>query len=86
MNVWIPKRVRQVLAKGGVKSILTKEDVSYIRECQKGDKDIMDNTKLWDKLFGYYLDSGDMPYGVAKARTGEPDIWILNALKKEGVK
>ena len=27
-------------------------------------------------LFDYYMDSGEMPYGVMKARTGDPLNWI----------
>jgi len=31
---------------------------------------------LYDALFDYYLHSGEMPYGIAKARTGDPYNWI----------
>ena len=31
---------------------------------------------LYDALYDYYLDRGDMPYGVAKAREGDPYTWI----------
>jgi len=37
-------------------------------------------TDAYEKLFNYFLDTGEMPYGVAKARTGEPDTWILDYL------
>jgi len=37
-------------------------------------------TKAYEKLYDYFCNSGDMPYGVAKARTGDPDIWILDYL------
>jgi hypothetical protein len=37
-------------------------------------------TDVYEKLFNYFLDTGEMPYGVAKARTGEPDTWILDYL------
>ena len=37
-------------------------------------------TTTYDKLFDYY--SEEMPYGVAKYRTGEADMWILNKLAK----
>jgi len=29
-------------------------------------------------LFDYYMDSGQMPYGVMKARTGDPLNWIAD--------
>ena len=32
-----------------------------------------------DALYEYYSD--EMPYGVAKARTGEPDEWIEDRLR-----
>ena len=37
-------------------------------------------TDSFEKLFNYFLDTNEMPYGVAKARTGEPDTWILSYL------
>lgn len=45
-----------------------------------GDADIF-NVGYYDKLFEYY--APDMPYGVAKARTGDPDEWILNRLEED---
>lgn len=38
-------------------------------------------TDAYEKLFNYFCDVGSMPYGVAKARTLEPDIWILDFLR-----
>ena len=38
---------------------------------------------LYDALFDYYSHSGEMPYGVAKARTGDPFNWISDRLGKE---
>ena len=32
--------------------------------------------RLYDSLFSYYCGTGEMPYGVAKARTGDPYEWI----------
>lgn len=32
--------------------------------------------KLYDALFSYYSSTDEMPYGVAKARTGDPYEWI----------
>jgi hypothetical protein len=32
-------------------------------------------------LYDFYIDSGEMPYGVAKARTGDPKEWIYQQLK-----
>jgi len=38
---------------------------------------------LYDALFDYYLDAGEMPYGVAKARDGDPHEWIAQKLDQE---
>ena len=40
------------------------------------------DSESYDKLYEYFaFESNEMPYGVAKARTGEPDIWILEYLE-----
>jgi len=44
---------------------------------QTGDLD----DDLYDALFDYYLESGDIPYGVAKARTGDPYEWVAQNLE-----
>jgi hypothetical protein len=35
---------------------------------------------LYHALFDYYNDQGEMPYGVAKARTGDPYNWVASNL------
>ena len=37
-------------------------------------------SSAYEKLYGYFLDSGEMPYGTAKARDGDPDYWIIDYL------
>ena len=34
------------------------------------------DTDLYHALFDYYSDHGEMPYGVAKARDGDPFEWV----------
>ena len=36
----------------------------------------------YEKLYGYFYESGEMPYGVAKARDGDPAVWILDYLER----
>lgn len=43
------------------------------------DDTVMD-ADIFDKLFTYYCNSGEMPYGTAKARDGDPGQWIFDAL------
>jgi hypothetical protein len=35
---------------------------------------------LYDDLFDYYSDNGEIPYGIAKARTGDPYRWVSEKL------
>ena len=40
-------------------------------------------SSAYDKLFEYFaFETGEMPYGTAKARDGEPDVWILDYLEE----
>ena len=38
---------------------------------------------LYEALFDYYMDSGEMPYGVAKARSGDPYEWVTQRFDDE---
>lgn len=38
---------------------------------------------LYDALFDYYSQHGAMPYGVAKARTGDPFNWVSHRLAQD---
>lgn len=38
---------------------------------------------LFLELFNYYSNNGEMPYGVAKARDGDPFIWITKKLESD---
>jgi hypothetical protein len=44
---------------------------------QGGDLD----DKLYDALFDYWFNLGDIPYGVAKAREGDPREWVASNLE-----
>jgi len=37
--------------------------------------------EAYDILFGHYM--GEMPYGTAKATTGDPYVWIAEKLVHE---
>jgi hypothetical protein len=62
--------LQDILARhrGDVRAFLNGEDLSY---------------DLYDALYDYYLSSGEMPYGVAKAREGDPYEWIANQLEND---
>lgn len=36
-----------------------------------------------EELFEYFV--SEMPYGTAKARDGDPDLWIFDRLEEEGL-
>ena len=38
---------------------------------------------VFDKLYDHYVLNGEMPYGVAKARDGDPYEWIVDQLASE---
>ena len=63
-------------------NILSPEDVIYlsvlISDDNSSESDFL-YSSTYEKLLSYYL--ADMPYGIAKCRTGEPDIWILDKVK-----
>lgn len=38
---------------------------------------------LYEALFDYYSNSGEMPYGTMKARTGDPYEWVCDRFERE---
>ena len=56
-----------------VRDILANNDVTDADQIEYG-------SEVYEELFGYYMDSGEMPYGVMKARTGMPDEWIIDRI------
>lgn len=49
----------------------------------KAEHVIDDADPLYEDLFNYYLDSGEMPIGTAKARDGDPLPWIEKQLARD---
>jgi hypothetical protein len=50
----------------------------------KEDLDSPKMEKFYAALLDYFILSGEMPYGTAKARTGDPYEWIEDRLMDEG--
>ena len=67
--------------------ILKQNPQEYAKMKQTGD--LMDAPTIYDKLFQYFAfdPSADeqMPYGTAKARDGDPYVWIANKLADLGL-
>lgn len=59
---------------------LTYKDVDVIIDTINTGDDFKD--EHYDILYTHFVDSGEMPYGVAKARTGDPYAWIADELDK----
>ena len=56
-----------------VKHILASNDVTDLDQIEYG-------SEVYEDLYDYYANSGEMPYGVMKAREGTPDEWIIDRL------
>jgi len=65
----------------GLRKLLSEQEFDDLERCLTGELDLyMDCEELHSKLFDYYAD--EMPYGTAKARTGDPDVWILERVEQ----
>ena len=76
----VSESVNEGFTDAKLQDILDKHEASW--QAFKSGGDITDNEQFYDELFGYFMDSGEMPYGVAKARDGDPVNWITNALDR----
>ena len=56
-----------------VRDILANNDVTDADQIEYG-------SEVFEELMDYYMSSGEMPYGVMKARTGMPDEWIIDRI------
>ena len=61
-----------------IKAILIKHDVTDLDQIEYG-------SEVYDDLFDYYMSSGEMPYGIMKARDGDPDVWIVDRIFEMGL-
>ena len=65
-----------------IKEIVAKHPEAWKKVLDEGD--IYDDTDLYSDLYGYYMESGEMPYGTMKARDGDPVEWITMRLEDLG--
>ena len=60
---------------------LTDREIEALQPHLVGQAGDFFGTTMYGKLYEYFaFVTCEMPYGVVKARTGDPDIWILNHL------
>jgi hypothetical protein len=64
-----------------LEGILSKYSADYAKFKAGGDVD--ENQDFFDALYAHYSESGEMPYGVQKARDGDPYEWITQRLDQE---
>ena len=73
--------LRQVYEAAG----LTLKEAVQVTEIVEGSSDeYLANADGYEKLYFHFLDSSEMPYLVAKARTRCPDEWMLEHLETLG--
>jgi len=61
-----------------IKQILDRHGVKSLDEIEVGEP-------IYDSLYDYYVDSGEMPYGTMKARDGDPCEWITYRVADLGI-
>lgn len=64
-----------------LKKTLNEAERAAVKRIFDGDEELIDNPEIFSKLYEYYLP--EMPYGIAKARTGDPDVWIQERLEDD---
>jgi hypothetical protein len=75
----------EVKAKDNLQDVLKKYRSDW-EKVKSGKEDIGSKKveKFYNALFDYFADSGEMPLGTQKARTGDPHEWIHDRLMDEG--
>ena len=67
----------QILQNAGLTPDEQRKLIPYLT----GESDNFFDTPMYDKLFDYFVfETGQMPYGTAKARNEDPETWILSQL------
>lgn len=62
---------------------LSNHDMQVIKGIIQGSVEMDDFPEVIEKLMDYYIISGEMPYGTAKARDGDPYTWIEDQLHQD---
>ena len=69
-------------AEHSLDSILNKYPEEF-KSVMMGQSMLYDHDKFFDELYDWFVNSGEMPYGIAKAREGDPDQFIQDYLEQE---
>lgn len=60
---------------------LTEAEAEQILDALQNNGEIDD--PLYESIFHYYCSNGDMPYGTASAKDGDPIEWIYSTIASE---
>ena len=80
-----PEDISEGMESDEVMDILKRHPQEFAKMKQTGDLMDVYDTPLYQELFSYYADSGEMPYGTMKARDGDPVQFITDQLDDLGV-
>jgi hypothetical protein len=72
--------VSESVTEPGLKAILDQYSEAYAD--YKAGGDLTDSNEFYEALFDYFSNNGEMPYGIAKAREGDPVQWISDKLNQ----
>ena len=80
-----PEDISEGMESDEVMGILKRHPQEFAKMKQTGDLMDVYDTPLYQELFSYYADSGEMPYGTQKGRDGDPAQWMNDELDDMGV-
>jgi hypothetical protein len=60
---------------------MSAEEAAAVIEALQTNDDIAD--EAYETFFEYYCNNGEMPYGTAKARDGDPIEWVCERVAAE---
>lgn len=84
-NTSMNKTIETQIADIAAKFNMSKDDAENVAQSINDGIEMRDD--VWDTVYNFYIENGEMPYGTAKARDGDPYEWIGDTLEKElGIK
>jgi hypothetical protein len=72
---------KRISERAQLAQVLSDDELLQASAIALGQKSIDDYPTLYDKIFNYYFNLGEIPYGTAKARDGDPYEWVQNRLE-----
>ena len=76
-NLTHAERIEQLVTQFGITADQANQAIEALE--QNGEID----DEVYEVMFSHYCDSGEMPYGTAKARDGDPYEWVYGRVADE---